>query len=558
MVEKKIDIGVARIIEPSQVFQIRLDIGGEPHDLIIAGNGDGDDAESFTGLTLIEALYPAWNRDHTVRKMQNAPDEARHARNPARFRQGFDEIQIVDPVPGLRKFFEWRKKRGVSRTILTDKAQIVDAEQVFAVEVFVDGERHELVVASLIDRNGWANLKGFIFMDALLPGWNAYLVFSQVLRAARAAPRRRGFADIWKTMSYRDIHDMMRLPGDEAHMRQKKAAVPKIDWAYQDAEDDRLLAYVYAQDDYRRFATAEERIRREFGLFTLYGGGEVSAGTRQNRLIALARRPELAVVLIFHGDGRIREAALQMLEGPLDHPVIVYGLVSRLNDWSPQVRDAAVEAFERCFSATPVEILLPAVWSLLLNTRDWRRWWYEPYKKRPETLGFERAVLQNRTLTEGLIDWIAQDQHRGAGLIFRFLCRNPHLDGLLAKLVFTAHPPHIRTIALNCLVSGRVRWSLGTRTRRRVNIWNDHVRMEPDFGERAISVEYDLVEILDRALDDRATMVRREAFDAVILHRQDPRFQPLVAKCLDDLAKDPAPGIRLRLDYLKRKIAEAT
>ncbi len=326
--------------------------------------------------------------------------------------------------------------------------------------------------------------------------------------------------------------------------------------ASQDAADDRLLTYVQAQDDYRRYATVGERIRSEFDLFTLHGSSAVGVGALSERLATLARRPELAPALIFHGDGRIREAALKMLDGPLDHPVVVYGLVTRLNDWSPEVRDVAVKAFERCFLLTPTEILLPAVWSLLLNTRDWRRWWYKDDWKPREAIEFEPAVLGSKKLVEALASWVAADNRRGAGYIFRFLCRSPHLDTMLPALAATARVPHIRTIAVSCLAAGRTRWPLGTRRQIRGGSWREYIRMVPDFGERPINVDYDLVEILAKALDDRAAMVRREAFDAVIAHRRDPRFRPLIDRCLHDLHQDSAPGIRLRADYLKRKIAE--
>jgi hypothetical protein len=73
---------------------------------------------------------------------------------------------------------------------------------------------------------------------------------------------------------------------------------------------------------------------------------------RQGLLLKLRDEPDLAWLLLFHGNGRWREIALDRIADP---PVSAFRFIAitlRLNDWVKQVRAAAVECARRVFPGT--------------------------------------------------------------------------------------------------------------------------------------------------------------------------------------------------------------
>ena len=54
----------------------------------------------------------------------------------------------------------------------------------------------------------------------------------------------------------------------------------------------------------------------------------------------MGRTPDLAFILIFHGNGHLRQAALEQIDAPLEAPFLLAAVMYRLNDWVPQVRRA--------------------------------------------------------------------------------------------------------------------------------------------------------------------------------------------------------------------------
>ncbi|TCR06735.1 hypothetical protein EDF70_101696 [Neorhizobium sp. JUb45] len=328
-----------------------------------------------------------------------------------------------------------------------------------------------------------------------------------------------------------------------------RGKAPSDTQALQDADDDRLIVFLRAQDDPLQFASIEREIRNGFHLFHWMDGSRHHGDRREAGSVSLARRPELANAFIFHGDGRVREVALKVLDGAITLPVVFYGLVSRLNDWSPEVRAAARQTFARCFDKTSIEVLLPAVWVLLINSRHWLRW--------AGTNDFREAVMERRDLVEALVNRLVSEKRSKAGGVFGIVCQSRHVDPLLPFLAVHASQPHIRAIAVNYLSAAYVRFPLGTWSRQWVDKSAGMFRMVPDMGERSVG-GYDVSSVVACALGDRANAVRKEALDAVIRHRRDPGFQPLIVRCLKELSGDPKPSIQFRLEYLQRMLAEET
>lgn len=327
--------------------------------------------------------------------------------------------------------------------------------------------------------------------------------------------------------------------------------VPSLTRASVDA--DALLALLHEQTDPRDFARVGPLLRRRFDLeprAPLWLAGRHGAQMRKPELDQLAARPELAQAFLFHGDGNIREAALRMLAGPVTHPAVAYGMVERLNDWVPQVRDAADAALVRCIHLTAADVLAPAAWVLMANAMHWRRWsnGYEP---------LIAMILRHPGLLARLVERLVHDTAPGTGPVFATLCRSPHIDRALPRIAASARQPHLRARALACLATGRATWPLGTRRKVWIDRTMNRYRLEPEYGARRIGVAVDRPALIGAALRDPSLTVRKTALDMLLHNRADPALHGLIAA---ELARDPAlapPSLRGRLAWLAQAMGRA-
>jgi hypothetical protein len=315
--------------------------------------------------------------------------------------------------------------------------------------------------------------------------------------------------------------------------------------------DMELLRFLDAQTDPMIFPQVEEMIRHHFHLHRLVdANGEIYHGAelRSGDLKRLSANPELAAVLIFHGDGWIREAALRTLNSPLSRSIVAYGLMSRLNDWSPQVRAAASSAFDRCLRTADPDVLAPAIWIVLRNGLGWGRW--------PDGyFAFVDKIMAHDGLVSVLANHVVGEKRGGNGAVFRAMCSSPAFDHFLLQIAGTAQQAHIRADALNFLAAGRALWPLGTVRKVWVDKSMGKYRMVSEYGSRTLSISCDIAETLRVALDDRSVAVRKEALDALTTQRDDTRLKHVITHSFEQLGHDRHPSVRNRLAYLKQKMS---
>lgn len=175
------------------------------------------------------------------------------------------------------------------------------------------------------------------------------------------------------------------------------------------------------------FSEAEKRIRAEFMLHLRWMGcrdAELSLG---KELAAAELVPGLAIVFMFHGDGRIREHALRNLGGPLPSPESVFAVLRRLNDWVPQVCNAVRDAALRFLPETSASVIVPALKSLLPAVSSWLRW---------EVSGREifSAVLMRADVAEALLATVISSREPKLGLVFRELSRPQSIEPQLERV----------------------------------------------------------------------------------------------------------------------------
>ncbi|WP_270726150.1 hypothetical protein [Shimia sp. Alg240-R146] len=272
-----------------------------------------------------------------------------------------------------------------------------------------------------------------------------------------------------------------------------------------------------------------------------------SGAALESELALWAQEPGRSSIALFHGDGRVRQAALKQLDQELLHPLIVYGLISRLNDWAPEVRAEAKLALVRCFSKTPSDILFPAVWIVLQYGTSWKRWsggWG----------AFLQLVNSRETLFNGIAEKVRLDRSGEASRVFRNICQSPLLDAHLELLAEKASQPHIRASALRFAVHGEVTWwngeferqwidkSLGKSVRRRVMV------------KRPIANQPNWYAMVERSLRDDSAAVRNEVLDALILLRHEDRCSQLIEMVLGSCWPKVAYSTKSRMEFLRSKV----
>lgn len=284
----------------------------------------------------------------------------------------------------------------------------------------------------------------------------------------------------------------------------------------------------------------DRTVQNRFGLYwRAQNDGKRAAEFRQ-----IIENSDIAAVYLFHGDGFVREAALNALASPITHSVVAYGLIRRLNDWSPNVRSAARRALSRCFGQSEPSVLVPAIWVVLRDGAEWGRW-------KQGYAGLINEIMQHPQLAQRLVLRLQSETRAGTSTIFQALCQNPKIDGFLGGIALSAHQPHLRAGALRCIAMDKVVWPLGRSRKAWIDKSLGQYKMVADYGSRPLSVDFDLAAVLRTALRDRSVVVQKQMLDALSLHRHDPRFLPLIVEILELLSSDTRPPIRSRLAFLK-------
>jgi hypothetical protein len=303
-----------------------------------------------------------------------------------------------------------------------------------------------------------------------------------------------------------------------ARQRRDPLSLPPLARLPHSAED--MITYLDRLADPALFGGAEQMIRNRFGLYPYYGrvddwGAQALLDWRQLRLGQMRENPECALAWTCSGDGHLREAALAQTIGPRSRSVEIYLIYARLNDWVPQVRQAAEAAVLRCLPATPDHVLFLAFWELVDRARLWQR-----------TTGLHERIVGDLIARPAVfaqcLAGISKGQRPGRFQVFRGLCHRPEIDKHLPDLARDARDPMVRAVALRSLGTGRISWPTGDRER----VWIDKpmglYRMQTRVAHRPVSVFCKVDDLIAQGVADRAAVVRAAALDVAIHHRHDP------------------------------------
>lgn len=306
-----------------------------------------------------------------------------------------------------------------------------------------------------------------------------------------------------------------------------------------------------SNDDPSTLNEIEGRIRSEFHLHYRWSAksGNIPKATR-DEIKAVQEMPALAQVFMFHGDGRVREEAIRNLVGPLQYPASVYALFWRLNDWVPEVRSLSHKALKRVMPTTSATVVVPALYAVLPHLNSWGRWSSEG----PKAIG---EILGRPDISTWFLEDLKRKRQPNLGQIFRELSRNPVIDEHIECVFETALLPHIRTMALDMLLSERAYWLTGKSKRVWIDRSMGEYRTEAIFDQREISTTVVPIDMVAVGAQDRSAMVRRRSADGLIALRNDPDLRDELVEIATNLRNDPNIGVRNRIDFFFRNLPTA-
>lgn len=266
----------------------------------------------------------------------------------------------------------------------------------------------------------------------------------------------------------------------------------------------------------------------------------------------LAEHPDLAWLLMFHGNGYIRQAAVEALQGPPQSPLEFVALVCRLNDWVGAVRASALERCRALLADADPAVICEAAF------------WLQPHMMVLNRIEDEaKALVVEVTYRADVLALMKADfmgtRGGSVGRTFRRVLSRPGLDDSLLAFSTQAALPAIRAAATSALLEQKATWFTGYGKQ-----WVDKrygiSRRTSQFASRPITVAVDARQVLETASKDRSSQVRKVAADALIERvegsdsARDPAHYPALDAIATTLLNDPKASVASRAAfYLKKR-----
>lgn len=266
---------------------------------------------------------------------------------------------------------------------------------------------------------------------------------------------------------------------------------------------------------------------------------------RARRLARLNAIPGLEHLFLFHADGRLREAALDRIDGGARSAFFFAAIALRLNDWAEPVRKAALRCAGRVFDRSSDAIVAEAASYLIARRLEWQRW--TPI----ESAVLDRA-LDREGVVEQFVERICTARTGKAGRLLGLALRGGHVDRWLGSIAGRACLPNVRRVALEALIRREARWPT-----HRVRVWIDksmgRYRDGCAYASRPIESSVSAEEAALIAARDPSAMVRRSAVVALLTDAIDLANFDAVAAVL---AEDRRPALRERTAFAIRRREE--
>ncbi|MFL4470269.1 hypothetical protein ACERZ8_10440 [Tateyamaria armeniaca] len=261
----------------------------------------------------------------------------------------------------------------------------------------------------------------------------------------------------------------------------------------------------------------------------------------------LRDHPDLGWLLMFHGSGYVRQAAMEALTTSPSCPFEVAAVVYRLNDWVGNVRTASTEYARRFLLTASAKTISESAFFLLPQVYHLSRW-------NDQALSVVQDSIYRTEVLDEMREQFLAPRSGKVGQSLRLILQRSDFDIHLEKLVLDARLPTVRAIATETLLMRRARWFVGYR-REWVNKVYGMTRRTAEFETRDVEIDFGVADVLGAAARDKSSLVRRIAADFLISKREYLTAE--MADLSDVLRNDKSSAVRSRIDFLDRAIASA-
>ena len=245
-------------------------------------------------------------------------------------------------------------------------------------------------------------------------------------------------------------------------------------------------------------------------------------------------------------DGYRREKTLRTLSGAAPNTFFFSLIVRRLNDWVPQVREAAREKLPEIAKASNPKYVVEALCIALSNWNSWGR--IEDADKKVLL-----QIICEEKIANSLRSKLISSTYGPMPSLFSQLGRTPILDGYIEEIASLAIQPSVRAKAYRSLFEGRITWVEGRKWE-----WTDirycEGRLKPIVSERKLNVQTSLLDLLTDSSDDRSSIVRR--ISAEILIRELASLGVIAREFAEKFASDKSDAVSERGLFSVKKLEE--
>lgn len=245
-------------------------------------------------------------------------------------------------------------------------------------------------------------------------------------------------------------------------------------------------------------------------------------------------------------DGYKREKTLRTLSGAAPNIFFFSLIVRRLNDWVPQVREAAREKLLEIAKATNPEVVVESLCIALSNWNSWGR-----------IEEADKKVLLQIICEEQIADLLRSKLILSTSgpmpFLFSQLGRTPILDGKIKEIAGLSIQPTVRAKAFRSLFEGRIAWIEGRKWE-----WTDirycKGRIKPIISERKVNVQTPLLDLLKMSADDRSPIVRRVSAEFLIQELEN--LGVVAREFAEKFASDRSEAVAERGRFAVKKLEE--
>jgi len=258
--------------------------------------------------------------------------------------------------------------------------------------------------------------------------------------------------------------------------------------------------------------------------------------------------PRITLLDLCSWDGYRREKALRAIGENVPNRFFLALVLRRLNDWVPQVRQAAQDILFSVLVNTKPSFVADVICFTLSHWSSWKRIDNSNRKTLLDT-------LSNKEIANQIKLKLLKSTSGPLAAIMSEVGRVDALDNSLEEIATNAIQPSLRAKAYRSLFEGNISWLEGRKW-----VWTDRVynegRMQPIVGDRVIATKIQFLSTLRSAASDRSSLVRRVA--AEILIKELDNLGRESSNLAETFSMDRSKAVAERGKFALRKLAGET